>query len=150
MASSLIRYNYPSLSLSLSPCPQPPDLRGRYGALQTHHTAPSVGWKSHFSLSVYLQSMSHMEKWRGSSFDAINFNISVPWCKVSEHTLYSGAKQDSLSPLGTFKADSGSCRSVTKWHQAPKGRLTHRILGEQPTARQKEALLAETCDMTVI
>lgn len=73
--------------------------------LHKQDTAPSVGWNSlFFFLSVYSVNGPY-GKWKGSSFDTINFNLSVPWYKASEHAFYSGAKLDSVSPLWTFNAD---------------------------------------------
>lgn len=96
IASSLIRYNYPPLCIFNLQTSEQDTTHSKHITQR-----PLLAGRATF---FYMQSMG---KWRGSSFDAVNFNISVPRCTASEHTLHSGAKQDSLSPLGTLKADSG-------------------------------------------
>lgn len=97
MASGLIRYNYPLLCIFNLKTTE-------LDAVHSKHIQSALCWPLPWCL---LAVNGPYGGWRASSFDAINFNISVPWRKVSEHTLYSGARRDSLSPLWTFKAESG-------------------------------------------
>lgn len=98
IASSLIRYNYPFHSISIL----------QTSELDTVHSKhitqrPLLAERDTFFFkSVYLQSMDHMESGEVPPLTLIYLSLGV-----SEHTLYPGARQHSLSPLWTFKADSG-------------------------------------------
>lgn len=149
MALSLIEYNYPS------PCIfnlQPSELVTVH---QTHLTVPSVGWCSHSILSVYLQSMGHMEKWRGSSFNTTDFNISVPWAKRL-NVLYTLAPDWIVCHLSEHSKQTVLVEgeqavwssSVTKWYRETK---ECRLYCERKTNQMPgEAYSSHRCCLIVI
>jgi len=145
MALSLIRYNYPSLCISNL---QTSELHGVYSKHITQ--CPLLARRTSTSCHVYLEPMAHMESGEVPVLTPLTLiylspgakclntlcTLAPSWivCHLSEHLELTVAMEEE-------QVVCSKCNKTVSSYKSQQHRLTHCILGEQPTICQKEALL---------